>query len=171
MSVRGLIGCLLGCAAALAGAAQARTVNERLVELSAILGSESTSSHQVRIRAIEEIAGMGTISGLASGLIFDRASFRLEESPEVREAAALAVRNVCDMRNRAFALRLRRIADATQEPDPRVRIAALRSLAAFQCADAAAGVLDATSEAREPDPAVREAARELIRKGLASSAY
>lgn len=171
MSVKRLVWCLLGCAAALAGAGQARTVNERLVELAGILGSESTASAQVRIRAIEEIAGMGTISGLASGLVFDHASFQLEESPEVREASALAVKNVCDLRNRAFALRLRRVADPTREPDPRVRIAALRSLAAFQCADAASGVLEATSEAREPDPTVREAARELVRKGLASSAY
>ncbi len=163
--------CVLAATAAWAAAPPARTVNERLVELSAVLGSGSTSSDADRIRAIEEIAGMGTTSGLASGLILDRASFLLEESPAVREAAALAVKNVCDLRNRAFALRLRRVADATREPDARVRIAALRSLAAFQCADAAASVLEATGEAREPDATVREAAKELVRRGLAANAY
>ncbi|BDU71993.1 hypothetical protein [Mesoterricola silvestris] len=171
MAAKGVVGCLLCLASLVAGADQPRTVNERLVELSAILGSGSPAGPAIRVQAIREIAAMGTTSGLASGMIFDRANFRFEPSAEVREAAALALRHVCDLRNRMFALRIRRVADATLEPEPKVRIAALRSLAAFPCADAAATVLEACDAGKEPDESVREAARELVRKGLASSAY
>lgn len=147
------------------------TVNERLVELSMILGKGSQAEAGSRMEAIREIVEMRTTSGLAAGMIFDRTNVQFEPSPEVREAAALAVRSVCDPRNRMFAMRLCRVANAAREPDPRVRIAALRSLAAFECADAAAGIYEARDEAREPDPQVREVAKELIRKGLAASAY
>jgi HEAT repeat protein len=68
-------------------------------------------------------------------------------------------------------MRLCRITRAALEPDPRVRIAALHSLAAFETADAAAGIYDATDETKEPDPQVREAAKALIQKGLAASRY
>jgi hypothetical protein len=89
----------------------------------------------------------------------------------VREAAALALRHVCVMRNRASALRVTRIANPTLEPEPKVRIAALRTLAAFETAEAASCIYDSATEAKEADPTVREAAKELIRKGLAASMY
>lgn len=153
------------------GTAQGITVNDRLVELSDVLGKASLSGSATKIKAIEEIGAMKTISSLASGLLFDRASIRFEDDPLVREAAATGLRFVVDPRNRMGALRLGRLTTPAQEPDPRVRIAALRTLAAFESADAAACIYDAATEAKEPDPAVREAAKALINKGLTPRGY
>jgi hypothetical protein len=152
------------------GAAQSQGTDSRLVELSSVLTAGAETTPEAKIQAIEEIAAMGTRSGLASGLLFDRASALRESQPKVREAAALALRSCCEPRNRAQALRVVRFASQAWEPDPRVRGNALRTLAAFEVSDAATAVLDATSEANESDPAVREIAKELVRKGLAASA-
>ncbi len=70
-----------------------------------------------------------------------------------------------------YALRLVRIADPAVEPSPRVRIAALKSLAAFQVGEAASRVAGATEASREPDATVRAAAKELVQKGLAADLY
>jgi hypothetical protein len=56
--------------------AQGLTLNERLVQLADILGNGSLYKAPAKIRAIEEIAGLDTTSGLASGLLFDRANFQ-----------------------------------------------------------------------------------------------
>ena len=151
--------------------AQGVTVNERLIELSEVLGNGSTYPSATRIHAIREIGAMRTVSALAAGLLFDRANVRYEPDPLVREASAQTIRFTVDLRNRMGALRLGRITTPAVEPDPRVRIAALRSLAAFETAEAAASIYDAATEEKEPEPAVREAARELIGKGLAASRY
>jgi hypothetical protein len=154
-----------------AGARAQMTVSERLVQLSEVLGKGTNVDSATRIKAIEEIGGMGTTSSLASGLLFDRANVRFEADPLVREAAALNLRHVVDNRNRMAALRLARISRIAEEPDPRVRIAALKTLASFDNADAAARVNEATTLAQEPDPEVREAAKALIAKGLAARTY
>jgi hypothetical protein len=151
--------------------AQGLTANERLVQLAEVLGQESPSGPAAKIRAIREIGAMGVVSGLAAGLLFDRANLRFETDPLVREAAAQALKFVVETRNRMGALRLARFTFPASEPDARVRIAALGSLAAFESAEAANCIYDSTAEAKEPDPTVREAAKALIRKGLASSLY
>ena len=151
--------------------AQGITINDRLVQLSEVLGSGSDFEPAAKIKAIEEIGAMRTISALASGLLFDRANIRFEADAKVREAAALNLKFVVDTHNRMGALRLSRVSTVAQEPEPRVRIAALRSLAAFDTAEAAARIYDAATEAQEPDPTVRQAAKDLIAKGLASSRY
>lgn len=158
-----------GCA--LPGAAQAPDAGARLVVLTEVLGRSSQAPAKDKLAAIQELADLHQVSSLAAGLLFDRANPQMEPDPEVREAAALALPRACQPRNRQAALRLVRVADALLEPDPRVRIAALRGLAAFQVAEAAARVYDSVGEAREPDPSVRKVARELIDRGLASSAY
>lgn len=155
----------------LLGSAQSPAVDNRLVELSSVLTAGAETTSEAKIRAIEEIAALGTRSGLASGLLFDRASALREPDPRVREAAALALRSCCELRNRAQALRVVRLASQVWEPEPRVRGNALRTLAAFEVADAATAVLEATSEAKESDPSVREVAKELVRKGLAAPSY
>ena len=114
---------------------------------------------------------MGAGSGLAAGLLFDRANIQFEADPLVREAAALALVQVVDRRNRMTALRLGRIANPLNEPEPKVRMAALRSLAACQSGDAASIIYEAARETKEPDAGVRACARDLIEKGLASSPY
>jgi hypothetical protein len=150
---------------------QALTVNERLVQLADVLGKNAASSSPQKIRAIQEIGQIHVISSLASGLLFERANVHFETDPEVREAAALNLRFVCETRSRAAALRLGRFTAPATEPDPAVRIAALRSLACFQSAEAAASIYNAANEGTEPDPKVREAAKELIQKGLAGTLY
>jgi len=150
---------------------QTMTFNERMVQLSDVLGNGSPASRKEKLRAINEIIELHQISGLASGMLFDRANQRFEVDPEVREAAALGIRHVCDLSNRMFALRLARISTPAQEPEPKVRIAALRSLAAFETAEAAAAVYDAANDRKEPDPTVREQAKLLIQKGLAGGLY
>lgn len=153
------------------GALGAQDAGDRLVALASVLNDASGSSSADRIQAIREIASLGVRSGLAAGLLFDRASALREPDPDVREAAALALREACELRNRAQALRVVRLARAAFEPEPRVRKGALRTLAAFQVSEAASAVLDATSEAKEPDASVRDYARELVAKGLAAEAY
>jgi hypothetical protein len=150
---------------------QTLTVSERLVQLADILGKSSTYTSPQKIRAIQEIGKIHVISSLASSLLFDRANLHFESDPEVREAAALNLRFVCETRNRAAALRLARFTVPANEPEPAVRIAALRSLAVFQTAEAVVSVHNAASEGTEPDLKVREAAKELIQKGLAGSLY
>lgn len=162
---------ILAAGSALSGPAQAQDPGARLVELTTILGRASDASSRTKIEAIQELAGSGQVSSLAASLLFDRANPQMEFDAEVREAAALAAPKACLPRNRMAALRLVRIADERSEPDPRVRAAALRGLAGFQVAEAAARVYDSATASRESDPAVRKVASELIDKGLASSAY
>lgn len=160
---------ILAAGCALPGGAQ--DPGARLVELTAVLGHASEASSKEKIAAIQEIAESRQVSSLAASLLFDRANPLMEADADVREAAALAAPKVCLPRNRMAALRLVRVADPASEPEPRVRIAALRGLAGFQVADAAARIYDSATAAKEPDPAVRKAAAELIDKGLASSAF
>ena len=162
---------MLAAASILAPAAEPPTLNERLVQLSDILGPASTYSTRDKLRAIHELGVIKAISGIASGLLFDRANIRFEPDPVVREAAAMNIKFVCELRNRMAALRLARFTCPANEPEPAVRIGALTSLAAFQTAEAASSVYDAANEAKEPDPGVRAAAKELIERGLASSLY
>lgn len=154
-----------------AASAQAPTANERFVQLAEVLGNNAVSTSANKIKAIQEIEEMRTVSAFAAGMLFDRANTRFEPDPLVREAAVLAVLSCCDPRNRMAALRVARIANADKEQDFRVRIAALKSLAGFETAEAAAAVYDAADPGKEPDPKVREAAKELIQKGLAASLY
>lgn len=166
-----VLAALLVVGASLQAQDQGITVSERLVQLSELLGKGSTVDSETKIKAIQEIGTMGTTSALASGLLFDRANVRFEADPVVREAAALNLKSVVDNRNRMAALRLVRISMVAQEPDPRVRIAALKTLASFDNADAAARVNEATTLAAEPDPGVREAAKALVARGLAGRTY
>ena len=145
--------------------------NQRLVVLTGILGNGSHFDSQDKIRAIRELGEAHLISAVASGMLFNRANIQFEDDPEVREVAALNLRYVCETRNRMAALRLARLTRIDNEPEPAVRIGALRSLATFQTAEAAASVYDACNPLKEPDAKVREVARDLIQKGLASSLY
>jgi hypothetical protein len=151
--------------------ARAAGPDDRLIQLAGTLGNASLADPKEKIRAIRELAEAKQIGSLASALLFDRANIRFEANPDVREAAALGLRYVCDTHNRMPAIRLTRIANADLEPEPRVRIAALRSLAAFEASEAAGFVQDAVNERREPDPAVRAVAQELVGKGLAAGSY
>ena len=166
----GCLALILAVAALAPLAAQAPS-NARMVELAEILGKASDRESREKILAIQEVAGMGAGSGLAAGLLFDRANIQFEADPAVRETAALALVHVADRRNRMTALRLGRIANPLNEPEPKVRMAALRSLAACQSGDAAAIIYESARETKEPDAGVRACARELIEKGLAGNPY
>ena len=166
----GLKWVLLALLAAGPAGAQGITYNERLVELAEVLGIDAQSSSAAKIRAIHELGDLRMVSGVAGGLLFDRANVRYEGDPLVREAAAQELRFVLDRHSRMAAMRLGRLAGVAQEPDPRVRIAALHSLAAFESTEAAAIIYDAATQ-KEPEAMVRAAAQELIAKGLAASPY
>jgi hypothetical protein len=166
-----LLSLLVSLAMLIAAPAPAQEAGGRLAQLAEVLGRDSGATPEERIRAIEELAELKQVSALASGMLFERANVQFEPEPEVREAAALALPKVCQLQNRLAAMRLARIASAANEPDPRVRIAALKSLAAFQNGAAASAIYDAAMESKEPDAQVRKAAKELIQKGLASSLY
>jgi len=168
--VDGLKWVLVGLLASAHGSAQGVTYNERLVELAGVLGIDAETSSAVKIRAIRELGDLRVVNSMAGGLLFDRANVRYEGDPLVREAAAQELRFVLDRHSRMAAMRLGRLAGVAQEPDPRVRIAALHSLAAFESTEAAAAIYDAATQ-KEPEPKVREAAQELISKGLAASPY
>ena len=156
----------------LAGAPpEVKTPNERLVELADVLGNNSDHPPAHKVKAIEEVAAMRKVSSLGAGMLFDRANIRFEPDAKVREAAALAIRHVCDTQNRMSALRLTHVADPTKEPEPAVRIAALRSLAFFETGEAASCIHASATEKKEPDKAVRKVAQELIEKGLAGTPY
>lgn len=157
-------------AGVLAGAAQVGPVGERLADLAEVLGQAADATPEAKLAAIAEIGSLRTVSALASGLLFDRANARFEADPRVREAAAGTLLHVLAPRNRMAALRLVRIASPQEEPEPRVRMAALRTLAALEVSEAAAAVLDAASGAAEADPEVRTVARDLVKRGLAGSA-
>ena len=166
-------GCLalILAAAALGPVAAQEPGNNRLGELSEILGKNSDRDSRTKLQAIQEVAAMGSGSGLAATLLFDRANIQFEGDPVVRESAALALVRVVDRRNRMTALRLGRLANPAMEPEPKVRMAALRSLAACQSGEAASCIYESAKENKEPDAGVRACARELIEKGLAGSPY
>ena len=166
-----VLAALLASSSLAAGAGQPLTVSERLVQLADVLGKQSTFSSRQKIQAIDEIGRIRTISGLAESLLFQRGNPLFEPDPLVREAAALNLQYVCEPSNRRTALRLARFATPANEPDSRVRSAALRSLASFQTSEAAQKIYDATEEIKEPDAEVRAVASALIQKGLAAAIY
>jgi hypothetical protein len=145
--------------------------HQRLITLTGILGHGSTADSLDKIKAIRELGEARLVSGVAAGMLFNRANIQFEPDPEVREVAAQNLRFVCETRNRLAALRLVRLTSPVNEPEPAVRIGALRSLAVFQTAEAAQGVYDAANPLKEPNPKVRAAAKDLIEKGLASSLF
>ncbi|HLO68394.1 MAG TPA: hypothetical protein VK188_15325 [Holophaga sp.] len=144
---------------------------DQLAGAAEVIGRNAVSERGEKLEVIRQLGESGEVSGLGAALLMDRAGFRVEADPEVREAALLALRTVIEPRSRMSALRVVRCADPGQEPEPRVRIAALRVLASLPVAEAAARVLDSTRQDREPDASVREAASALVRKGLAAGAY
>jgi len=170
-ALKWVLAMLVATGVAYPGAAQSLTPNQRLIQLAEVLSNASSYSTAAKIRAIQEIGDSRVVSGVASGLLFNRANYRFEPDPAIREQAALNIQYVCELNNRMGALRLAHFAVQANEPEPLVRIAALRSLAAFESADAASAVFEATKESAEPDPAVRTAAKELVQKGLAGSIY
>ena len=170
MARNGMLALVLALAALGPVAAQ-ELGNSRLADLAEVLGKNSDRGSREKLQAIREVAAMGSGSSLAATLLFDRANIQFESDPAVRESAALGLFQVIDRRNRMTALRLGRLVNPANEPDPRVRIAALHTLAACQSGEAAACIYESAKETREPDAGVRAYARELIEKGLAASAY
>jgi hypothetical protein len=117
---------------------------------------------KMRIIAFFERNYAGSNSALVTNMLFYACNPNMEASPEVREAAALAVGGVCDLNNTMHLQRLSRVADPGREPAPQVRMAALRSLARSRRSFAGETIREAGLASGDPDPEVRQLARKLI---------
>lgn len=148
--------------------------SEQLTWVAQVLAHESTATHAQKIRALKicEEAYAEVESGLVTSLLFRAASTACESNPALRCAAAKALGAVlAKSRNTMYARRLARLADIQIEPEPSVRIAVLRALPRMDNSIAHARVFDSLKPTVEPDPQVRESARQIIaaNPNLASS--
>ena len=138
---------------------------EQLAWVAQVLAPESPATTAQKFQALKlcEETYAETESGLVTSLLFRAASTTYEGSPELRRAAVNALGAVlATSRNTMYARRLARLADAQVEPEAIVRIAVLRALPRMDNSIAHARVFDSLKPTLEPDPQVREAARQII---------
>lgn len=101
-------------------------------------------------------------SSLVTNALFNACNANMEREPRVREAAARALGNVCNLQDIMYVHRLARVASPASEPEPAVRMAALQSLARSNRSLAASAVRESAKANGDPDPEVRRYAQKLI---------
>lgn len=140
---------------------------EAIAWVSQVLAPDSEATVAEKRKALQHCEGAyrESDSGLVTSLLFRAASVLFEGSAEVRVAAVKALEAVLShSSNTMYARRLARLADASVEPEPAVRIAVLSALAAMDNSLAHARVFESMKTTAEPEVAVRDAARQVFAK-------